>query len=179
MKPSPIFSFATFAILAAIVPASGATSVPASEASKYSFVALIENSPFKSVLKDAKNFRAGAATASKQVRFLGILKIDGETEFGIYDPVALRSYWLKLRERDDSGLYIESYNEAQKSIVLQSNSTGRLVLALATPDEKPIAVSGGAYRGVPTPAPARSAPATRQNTRPQNSANRAAGTPAR
>lgn len=100
-----------------------------------SFAALLINSPFKPVLK---NKLGGKKTLNANYQFRGILTIAGQTEFGLYDAQAQRCYWLKLRERDSNGFFVENYNAAQKTLNVQTPA-GRQVLALANPEEKPLA----------------------------------------
>ena len=123
----------------------GAQSVPAPEApaaettkapKPESFVALLLNSPFKPVLKNKISTRNAPPAL---LQFRGMLTIAGQTEFGLYDTRAQRCYWLKLREQNESGIVVESYNPTQKSLNVQT-ATGRLVLTLANPEEKPLAV---------------------------------------
>ncbi len=131
-------SIAGFTLLGAqSAPAPEASADEASKAPKpESFVALLQNSPFKPVLKN----KIGARNApAPLLQFRGMLTIAGETEFGLYDTRAQRCYWLKLRERNENGIVVESYNPAQKSLNVQT-ATGRLVLTLANPEEKPLAV---------------------------------------
>lgn len=124
--------------------------VPVAEPPPASFAALIKNSPFKPIAKTGS--RGGVhVQANAQWRFLGMLTIDGKTEFGVYDSVAQKSYWLKLRERNATGIIAEHFDDAQKSLTLQT-ANGRQILSLATPDEKPLAITGSvSYTPVATP----------------------------
>lgn len=99
-----------------------------------SFSALLRNSPFKPVHKNAINAKK---TLNTNFQFRGLLTIAGETEFGIYDAQAQRCYWLKLRERHASGIVVENYSDGQKMLTVQTPA-GRQVLALASPEEKPL-----------------------------------------
>ncbi len=113
-----------------------------------SFLALAKNSPFKSVVKNSLRGGAGSSAASNQIQFRGILKIGSQTEYGLYDPVSQRSFWVKLREQNRFGVYAESYDAAKKTLTIESTTTGRLTLTLPNPDETPLAVSSNAaYRG--------------------------------
>lgn len=113
-----------------------------------SFLALAKNSPFKSVVKNSLRGGAGSSAASNQIQFRGILKIGSQTEYGLYDPVSQRSFWVKLREQNRFGVYAESYDATKKTLTIESTTTGRLTLTLPNPDETPLAVSSNAaYRG--------------------------------
>lgn len=121
-------------------PNAATPAAPEAEPAPTSFAALVKNSPFKSIAK--LNARGGLRAAQNtQLRFQGMLTIAGETEFGIYDSVAQKSYWLKLRKRGNTGIVVESFNAELKSVTVQTGS-GKQVLALVTPDEKPLAISG-------------------------------------
>ena len=150
MMPGKI-AFRVCAFACVCVSAFAQETLPApAEPKPFSFAALVKNSPFKSVLKNASVRGNVAGGNAQQVQFLGILTIGGETEYGIYDSVAQRSYWLKIRERAASGICVESYDAAQKSVAVQTGSGARLVLSLATPEEKPLAVNPAtAYRAAP------------------------------
>lgn len=141
MKNALAVIFASLAGMALL----GAQSAPAPESpaaetpkapKPESFVALMLNSPFKPVLKNKISARNAPAAL---LQFRGMLTIAGETEFGLYDTRAQRCYWLKLREQNESGIVVESYNPTQKSLNVQT-AAGRLVLTLANPEEKPLAV---------------------------------------
>ena len=158
----------------------GAQSAPAPEApaaetpkapKPESFVALLLNSPFKPVLKNKISVRNVPAAL---LQFRGMLTIAGETEFGLYDTRAQRCYWLKLREQNENGIVVESYNPTQKSLNVQT-ATGRLVLTLANPEEKPLAVKAAynPHQGVTTGSAVQVV--QRGNANPQNNNQNASG----
>lgn len=140
------FCHALFFALASGVPALFADETEntpkTSNPPAHSFAALLKNTPFKPTVK---KIYAGKTT-NANYRFQGILTIDGKTEFGLYDAQNQRSRWLKLRERDASGIVVESYDPKQKSLCIQT-PTGRFTLTLPPPEEKPLGNSSQtAYR---------------------------------
>lgn len=128
------FLFALAGILIAqTTPETPESSAKAPKAN--SFAALLLNSPFKAA---AKNKTVGKKLPVSRLQFRGLLTINGQTEFGLYDAQSQRCYWLKLQERDEvNGIFIESYNAELKSLNVRTSS-GTLALTLASPDEKPL-----------------------------------------
>ncbi len=113
----------------------------------HSFAALVKNSPFKATAKN-KVGGGNAPAASRRLRFVGMLTVAGQTAFGLYDDAAQRSFWLGAREANDAGIFVEGFDAGRRTLAVRVGAE-RLLIPLATPEEKPLAIQGATY--VPAP----------------------------
>lgn len=161
------FGAGTFAFAAGTDNSAGESGVSEADVPAYSFAALVKRPPFKTVAKSRAPAK-GTVSQQAQLRFLGMITIAGKTEFGLYDSAAQRSFWLGLRESNGSGIFVESFDEPRKTLAVRVNAERR-TLTLATPEEKPLAISGATYSaGQTATTQANSANASRGNAQQAN-----------
>ncbi|MGN0835214.1 MAG: hypothetical protein ACI4QA_05240 [Candidatus Spyradosoma sp.] len=134
---------AAFALGAAARADEAAAGTPAgAEPPAHSFAALVKNSPFKATAKNRVGGNAPAA--SRRLRFVGMLTVEGQTAFGLYDDAAQRSFWLGARETNDAGIFVEGFDAERRTLAVRVGAE-RLTIPLAKPEEKPLAIQGATY----------------------------------
>jgi hypothetical protein len=77
---------------------------------------------------------------SRQLEFKGLIELDGVTRFSVFDKKSNEGHWLELNE-SAGDFQIVRFDSARQSILISSG--GRTEeLALASPDESPMQISG-------------------------------------
>jgi hypothetical protein len=78
---------------------------------------------------------------SRELEFRGIVTLNGETQFSIFDRRASRSYWLRTNQVED-GLTVRGYDSGSQTItVSKGGRSERLSLKSATDAPLPVVAS--------------------------------------
>ncbi|MDP0496865.1 MAG: hypothetical protein Q7Q73_11745 [Verrucomicrobiota bacterium JB024] len=142
------FATARRAFLAGLLLCVGASALAATDS-------LVARSPFlppgwgEKQEAPAPVVAAPPTIISRQLEFKGLIELDGVTRFSVFDKKANEGHWLELNE-SAGDFQIVRFDSARQSILISSG--GRTEeLALASPDESPMQISGSVTPSVRKP----------------------------
>ena len=94
---------------------------------------------------------------SREIEFRGLVKMNGQYQFSLFNKRDQKSYWLKENEAIAQGISVRNYDSGSQSLtVSMSGRTERITLISANPSSIPV-VTSFSQKGVPT-----------ASTKPQN-----------
>ena len=144
------FPTARRVLLAGLAVCAGATSLLTANS-------LVEHSPFLppgyGVTKEPPKpvVTTAPTIISRQLEFKGLIELDGTTRFSVFDKKSNEGYWLTLNE-SAGDFEVIRYDEQRQSILVSSSGHTE-ELALATPDDTPMQITGSSptRKGTSTP----------------------------
>jgi len=80
---------------------------------------------------------------SRELDFRGIVEIDGQFQFSIFNKKEQKSYWLREDSSSESGILVSSYSPQSSSIIVTLNGRSER-LTLASPTDTPLSVGSSA-----------------------------------
>ncbi len=94
---------------------------------------------------------------SREIEFRGLVKMNGQYQFSLFNKRDQKSYWLRENEAAAQGISVRNYDSGSRSLtVSMSGRTERITLIAPNPSSIPV-VTSVSQKSVPAP-----------STKPQN-----------
>ena len=88
---------------------------------------------------------------SREIEFRGLVKMNGQYQFSLFNKRDQKSYWLKENEAIAQGISVRNYDSGSQSLTVSaSGRTERITLIAANPSSIPV-VTSVSHKSVPTP----------------------------
>ena len=87
---------------------------------------------------------------SREIEFRGLVRMNGQYQFSLFNKRDQKSYWLKENEAAAQGISVRNYDSGSQSLTVSvSGRTERITLIAANPSSIPV-VTSVSHKSVPT-----------------------------